>query len=149
MSKPWFDVVGSDAGVRLRMSEDNRALLTSHLDGLLRLLENGVVPPGRAEPDADALLRRMFAVSEEFWARHRAELTDSGPARRVRAQIRKRTPRPIDRSEVDDWVIAFAQVRALYLTREDATAAAAVQFSGLAEWLVVALHPSSATGWPD
>ncbi|SFQ97160.1 hypothetical protein SAMN04488564_101401 [Lentzea waywayandensis] len=152
MTEVHFDAFPAGDGVLARSSDENLTAMADRLDELLRLLEDGVVPPGRAKwwrtPAADVLLRRMFPVSDEFWAGHRESLTDPGPAKRVRARIDEPTPWLIGFDEVEDWLIAFGLMRALYLTGRAATTSGAQAFNHVPECLVVALQPSSATGWP-
>ncbi|MEU3643770.1 hypothetical protein AB0E59_10370 [Lentzea sp. NPDC034063] len=152
MTEVHFDAFPAGDGLLARSSDENLTAMADRLDELVRLLENGVVPPGRERwwraPAADVLLRRMFPISDEFWAVHREILTDPGPARRVRAKIDEPTPWLIGFDEVDDWLIAFALMRALYVTRRTASASGAETFNHVPECLAVALHPSSATGWP-
>jgi len=147
-----FDATSVGDGVLARCTDENLAGIMRLLDELLLLLDDGVVPPHRRRwwrtPSAATLLRRMFPVTDDFWERHRESLADPGPARRVRAKIDEPTPWLVGFDEVEDWIIAFAQLRSLYQTRRDATTAVATTFLSVPEQLTVALHPSSATGWP-
>ncbi len=152
MRELHFDAIPAGDGLLLRCSDDVLTALTALLDELLRLLEDGVVPPHRRpwwrRPAADELLRRMFDVSDEFWVRHREVLTDPGPVRRVRDRTDEPTPWLVAFDEVDDWIVAFARLRALHLTKTGTTPRTAIAFSVYAEQLALGLQPSAATGWP-
>ncbi|MFJ5985080.1 hypothetical protein [Lentzea sp. NPDC092896] len=153
MTEIHFDATPVGDGVLVRISEENAAVIVNNLDAVLRLFVDGEVLPhfGRwwRTPSAEELRRRMFPVSDEFWARHRETLIDPGPAQRVRERVIVPTPWVLGFDEVEDWIVAFAQMRALYQRWKGATIPAAQVLSGTPAQLVVALHPSSATGWPD
>lgn len=65
------------------------------------------------------------AAANAFWARHRDVLTDPGPARRIRDRCAEPTPWVLGFDEIEDWFVAFGQLRALYLMKPGATVTAA------------------------
>jgi hypothetical protein len=50
--------------------------------------------------------------------------------------------------EIEDRIVAFAQMRALYQQWKGATIPDAQVFAGTPAQLTAALQPSSAAGWP-
>ncbi|MFD9705639.1 hypothetical protein [Lentzea sp. NPDC059081] len=160
MEEPVYLVVAMGDGLLMRASDPFVASALPVLDELIALLDDDVVPGQREKrfwraPTAEALMRRMFpdvsgsaAEADAFWERHRHVLTDSGPARRVRERCTEPTPWLIGFDEVDDWLVAFAQLRGLHRTRTGVTTASAQSFSGVQYALVTALEPRTATGWP-
>lgn len=124
----YFDAVAVADGIAVRMSENVAAVCAAMLDQLVRLLDDDQVEPRgglRRGRSPKAVLRAMFpdayrdrAQARAFRERHAAVLRDTAAVRGVRDRCRSGTTHVIDRSEVDDWVVALGLSQFLYLRRD-------------------------------
>ncbi|ATE54124.1 DUF2017 family protein [Actinosynnema pretiosum] len=147
-----FDASPVGDGVLVRMSDNVARTLAHHLGLLARFLEDDVYPEPRRSllrrrPPRD-VLAALFpdacpsrAESEDFRARHAAELRDAAPVRRVLERCATPTPFVLTRAEADDWLIALPLARRLPRRPGPERVMVEAWFAHAHEYLVLALRP--------